>query len=70
MCSVHAYYMHTLLTHVVYIHLRELLYDRNPGDARVKVGSDRKVFSRPGRPRDASVRSAISLGPFVRGDPP
>ena len=26
--------------------MRELFYDRNPGDARVKVGSDRKVASR------------------------
>ena len=26
--------------------MRELFYDRNPGDARVKVGSDWKVFSR------------------------
>ena len=26
--------------------LRELFCDRNPGDARVKVGSERKVFSR------------------------
>ena len=30
--------------------MRELFYDRNPGDARVKVGSDRKVFSRQRRP--------------------
>ena len=31
-------------------HLRELFYDRNPGDARVKVGSERQVASSPNRP--------------------
>ena len=30
--------------------LRELFYDRNPGDARVKVGSERKVASSARRP--------------------
>ena len=29
--------------------LRELFYDRNPGDARVKVGSDRQAASSPNR---------------------
>ena len=29
--------------------LRELFYDRNPGDARVKVGSERNVASLPER---------------------
>ena len=31
-------------------HLRELFYDRNPGDARVKVGSERKFASSPVAP--------------------
>ena len=30
--------------------MRELFYDRNPGDARVKVGSERKVAPSPSRP--------------------
>ena len=30
-------------------YLRELFYDRNPGDARVKVGSERKFASSPAR---------------------
>ena len=29
----------------MYIHLRELFYCRHPGDARVKVGSDRQAAS-------------------------
>ena len=29
-------------------HLRELFYDRNPGDSCVKVGSERKVATPPG----------------------
>ena len=35
------------------INLRELFYDRNPGDARVKVGSERKVASSPTGPTRA-----------------
>ena len=35
--------------------LRELFYDRNPGDARVKVGSERQAASSRTRPTDASV---------------
>ena len=31
----------------VFFDLRELFYDRNPGDARVKVGSEREVASSP-----------------------
>ena len=31
-------------------HLRELFYDRNPGDARVKVGLDREFASSRARP--------------------
>ena len=57
----------------IYIHiynLRELFYDRNPGDARVKVGSERKAASRLRGQRPVYARSAISFGPFVRGDPP
>ena len=30
--------------------LRELFYDRNPGDARVKVGSERQAERSPGTP--------------------
>ena len=30
--------------------MRELFYDRNPEDARVKVGSERKLASSPGAP--------------------
>ena len=31
----------------------------NPGDARVKVGSDRQAATSPGRPNDVLARSAI-----------
>ena len=30
--------------------LRELFYDRNPGDARVKVGSERQAATSPASP--------------------
>ena len=30
--------------------MRELFYDRNPGDARVKVGSERQAASSPNSP--------------------
>ena len=33
--------------------MRELFYDRNPGDARVKVGSDRQAASSPRAPKVA-----------------
>ena len=42
--------------------LRELFYDRNPGDARVKVGSERQAassHSRPTRPTSLYARSAL-----------
>ena len=60
-------------------HLRELFYDRNPGDARVKVGSDRQAASSPSS-ANAGVdeigyfsRAALSAGtlenwPFHRED--
>ena len=37
--------------------LRELFYDRNPGDARVKVGSDREAASSRTGPNRVSPRS-------------
>ena len=43
-------------------YLRELFYDRNPGDARVKVGSERQAASRRTRrmsPKSDPSRSAI-----------
>ena len=36
--------------------LRELFYDRNPGDARVKVGSDRQAASSPNSPNGCCGR--------------
>ena len=36
-----------ILIIIIIINLRELFYDRNPGDARVKVGSDREAASSP-----------------------
>ena len=33
-----------------YYYLRELFYDRNPGDARVKVGSERQAATSPSSP--------------------
>ena len=35
--------------------MRELFYDRNPGDARVKVGSERKVASSPKAPNSGNA---------------
>ena len=32
-----------------YNNLRELFYDRDPGDARVKVGSERQAATSPAR---------------------
>ena len=43
--------------------LRELFYDRNPGDARVKVGSERKVASSPRRPN----RGVAEIACFISG---
>ena len=39
--------------------LRELFYCRNPGDARVKVGSDREAASSPIAPNRVSTRSLV-----------
>ena len=44
------------------VDLRELFYDRNPGDARVKVGSERKVASSPSR-RNVAVGEIGCLHP-------
>ena len=57
--------------------LRELFYNRNPGDARVKVGSERKVASRRRGPsfgvaeigyfsRAFCPRGLSKLGPSIR----
>ena len=35
--------------------MRELFYDRNPGDARVKVGSERQAATSPTGPNSAVV---------------
>ena len=44
-------YIYICIYIYIYIYnLRELFYDRNPGDARVKVGSERKVASSPKSP--------------------
>ena len=52
------------------INLGELFYDRNPGDARVKVGSDRKVFSRQTGQRGCRRDQLYNNRDFARGDPP
>ena len=50
--------------------MRELFYDRNPGDARVKVGSERRVASSPVRANSGVAEIGtvmiwiISAGPF------
>ena len=46
-------YIYTYL--FMYINLRELFYDRNPGDARVKVGSERQAASSPNSPNVAVI---------------
>ena len=43
-------------------HLRELFYDRNPGDARVKVGSERQAASRQRGPNSGE----FEIGYFSR----
>ena len=50
--------------------LRELFYCRNPGDARVKVGSDREAATSPALPSRVSSRSGFTIYSFARGDPP
>ena len=45
------------------INLRELFYDRNPGDARVKVGSERKVASS----LPAPSRGVAEIACFISG---
>ena len=55
---------------MISIILRELLNDRNPGDARVKVGSDRKVATSKNSPTDGVVEIGyttirnLSAGPL------
>ena len=46
--------------------LRELFYDRNPGDARVKVGSERKVATSPRRPNSGNAGVA-EIACFISG---
>ena len=57
--------------------MRELFYDRNPGDARVKVGSDRQAESSPTPPtfgldeigyfsRAFCPRGPSKIGAFMR----
>ena len=50
--------------------MRELFYCRNPGDARVKVGSDREAATSPSRQTAESVRYLVKNSSCVRGDPP
>ena len=50
--------------------MRELFYDRNPGDARVKVGSDRQAASLPSAAKLRCRRDRLFLsGRFARGEP-
>ena len=49
--------------------LRELFYDRNPGDARVKVGSERKVATSPARPNYGDVEIGVNHMGFCPRDP-
>ena len=41
-----------IVVYLVIASLRELFYDRNAGDARVKIGSERQVATSPERPWD------------------
>ena len=50
-------------------HLRELFYDRNPGDARVKVGSERESASRRRRPNRGVGEIGDSLSLSFSRDP-
>ena len=49
--------------------LRELFYCRNPGDARVKVESDREVASRPVRPTRGVDEIGVYYILFCAGGP-
>ena len=49
--------------------LRELFYDRNPGDARVKVGSERKVASSPNSANAGLGEIGLSLSLSFPRDP-
>ena len=52
-------------------HFWELFYDRNPGDARVKVGSERKVASSPSRAELRCRRDRYGDDmEYIRGTPP
>ena len=56
---------------MILANLRELFYDRNPGDARVKVGSERKVATSPEAREFRRSRDRLSsVGEFIRGTPP
>ena len=57
----------TASMHIVY--LRELFYDRNPGDARVKVGSERQAATSPNSPNRASAEIGHFSRPFCPRGP-
>ena len=60
-----------LPNHLIWLdNLKELFYDRNPGDARVKVGSDRQAASRPTRRMSCRRDRLYNNMEFARGDPP
>ena len=50
---------------IIIIILQELFYNRNPGDARVKVGSERKFAARRLRPC-RGVAEILDFKPLVR----
>ena len=47
--------------------MSELFYCRNPGDARVKVGSDREVASSPCSPKPGVVKIGYTTIGILRG---
>ena len=49
--------------------LRELFYCRNPGDARVKVGSDREAASSPKSPKPGVDEIRVYYVLFCAGGP-
>ena len=47
--------------------MRKLFYDGNPKDARVKVGSERKVATSPGRPNSGVAEIGYTTLRILRG---
>ena len=59
-------YCSSMMMMIITIIWGSCVYDRNPGDARVKVGSERKLASSPGAPNSAN-RGVGEIACFISG---